>query len=296
MKRKVICYLLGMIYMFSACINGVKKELDAIEGYIDLCPSRVLITLDSIQNEMHLSSNDFNRLNLLIIIAKSKLGESIVEDSLIFDITNYYKQEDDLLRSSLASFYSGRVYQERRNNEKAMEYYIDAEEYAKELIEQEKLKGLIYSSIGDMLFEEFYIENAINRYLDGLKYFEDISDYRNVTAVCNSLGMCYTFLENKKDSASYYFDKGFNIANSNNDKELMMACKENAGLILLQKEYIGQSIQYFSEALSYASMQKDSVQLYFNIGRAYAIVNNIDSSLFFVNKLYEYDYTVIPPT
>lgn len=294
MKDKLTYLLIINCVIFSSCINNSEKVLNDIESYIDQYPDSALVVLDSIQYETDLSASDINRLNLLTVIAKDKVKESIKESTIIYRVVRYYEQGGDLLRSAQSNLYAGRVCQERGDLARAMKYYINAEEYANKLKEQDKLKGLIQSEMGTLLCKEFHIQEAIARYFNSLKYFERNRDSHNIALTYNHLGICYSFIEDKKDSANYYFNKGFTIAHCNNDIELKMMCCENIALAFINQDRIEKSIQYFNEALSYAPTKSDSMDLYLNIGRAYNIGGNIDSLMFYIDRIQEYGQDNIP--
>lgn len=293
MRMRTLFYII-FLTLLSACSNKVEKKLNSIESYIDEYPDSALIVLDALQYEVDLSSNTSNIFNLLYVTAKNKVGEDITNDTLVFDAVKYFRGKNDVLRLSLASLYSGRVHQARQEMQEAMKCYTDAEESAEKLKGEEKLKGLIQSSIGDMLLSEFYIEEAIAKYLESEKFFINISDFPNISMINNSLGICYSFLENNENTATFHFNKAFHIADSIDNRGLKTMTKGNMAFISLERVNFSETIKYFNEALSYAPSKLDSIHLYHNIAEAYNTVGNGDSSLFYIDKIYEYDFNIIP--
>ena len=303
------CFLIFLLLLLtlSSCIKDSDLNdtlLNHAEDIIELYPDSALMILELIDDIApgDLSIGQRNKKNLLNVIAKDRTFNDITTDTTIFNLADYYLREQDLFYATQAFFYSGRVFQERGDIEKAMANYLRSQGSALVLNGQDKLKGLIESFIGDLYMEELSPLDAIPHYEKALDYFISSESLKNESCSYNQLGIAYMMLDSSDtipfNTSLFYFKKGIELADSIHDFDLQTTNRHNLGLILsnIEKDYSG-AVSVIKEALLYAPHSQDSARIYCNIADIYLKTGLLDSADYYLNKTndilaYAPDYTI----
>ena len=95
----------------------------------------------------------FSRRASSAALQKDKQYKDITSDSAIFQVQKYYKTKEDIPNLTLASFYCGRLLQEKKEFKKAASFYIQAEKYAAQN-SNTYLKGLIQYYLGTIYYDQ----------------------------------------------------------------------------------------------------------------------------------------------
>lgn len=293
-NSKFLLIFLPLILTVNSCIKDSEingKLLDQAEAIIELYPDSALILLELINDitPKDLSVEQQNKKNLLNVIAKDRTFNDITADTMIFNLADYYLKENDSFYATQASFYSGRVFQERGDANSAMKNYLQSQRYASNLKNHDRLKGLIESFIGDMYVEKLIPQEAIPHYKQALQYFINSGNPKNETGSYTQLGIAYMMLDSSDsisiDTSLYYFKKGIELADSIKDFDLQSMNRHNLGLILSRiKEDYTDAVSVMKEALLYAPKSQDSARIYCNIADIYLSFGLLDSSDYYLNK------------
>lgn len=212
--------------------QDVKKILTEADNLVETYPDRALALLESVHYPAELNQSLFADYVLLTTWAKDKAYKNIAQDTLIFQMMDYFCQKENWEKAMLASFYSGRVYQEQQNCEKALNAYLTAETFAKQITNGTQ-KGLIQYFIGELYYTQQLYSEAIERFISAYEYFcQSPDNYARQVLTLNIIGNSF-FLAKQKESALKYFDKALKLAESRQDSYQIALTRHNLGVAYL---------------------------------------------------------------
>lgn len=124
--------------------------------------------------------------------------------------------------------------------------------------------GIIYTELGDY-------EQAIRNNLNGLKYFENNGDKKNIANCCTNIGALYSYTKDFEKS-QFYNEKSLSLYTELGDFTGQSLCHTNIGNIhFLQGQYY-KALHYYSKSLEIDKKGNDLYNLsidYNNLGNAY---------------------------
>lgn len=259
----------------------IVEKLTMLEQVVEQNPDSVLSILDSVY-PYNLNQDDYNKFLLLQIQAKDKAYRDITSDTVVFQVRDYYMQKNDIENTTLASFYCGRVLQEQSENKRAIKEYQTAEKYV-EGIKNNILKGLIQNAIGSILLKEFMEAEAIEHFTKAALYFNRANNTRNEIITYNQMGNAY-LMKTVNDSAFYYYEKGFKLAEISKDSLQMANIIQCIGIAYRQTGNVNLAVRYFRDATRYITNDDYSSKLYLNISKTFYERDMQDSARFYVDK------------
>lgn len=136
-----------MLWCSSCHDSHSNPSLDSAERIISSRPDSALSILRSIPTHSLDTDADRARYALLYSKALDKNYIDISCDSLIIEAVDYYDRHGDDIHRAEANYYLGRVYENARSADRAIEAFVKAEHYARES-DAHYLEGLIYEHIG----------------------------------------------------------------------------------------------------------------------------------------------------
>lgn len=283
MKIYILLILFIQILLCISCGSGRNEMIfSESESLLDIYPDSALSVLGSILYPEDLNLKEYNRYILLKIQAEYKSYQDITSDSTILSVKEYYLKKKDIHNIALSSYYCGCYYNECDNKEKALENYLLALDYAEKTADL-KLKGLISSSIGNVLLTQFDIESAMSFFHRSTDFYKQADDLRNEAISYIQIGNCFQYWE-EPDSALFYYTRCLNIV----DKEKL--CKEqanvrlNIGILYSEKGELSKAIQYLKEALVYEPNQMELVKIYNAMSELYIQNCQMDSAYVYINQ------------
>lgn len=284
MKHIGFWFFILSALLFSCSSDSQKAEtyLAQAQDLLEINPDSTLSLLDSIFLPDNLGEQQYNRYLLLRIQAKDKAYKNIAEDTIVFQIKDYYIQKKNPELSTLASYYCGRVLESQKKNKEAMSEYMDAEKYSEETTDN-NTKGLIQSSIGYLYFDQLLYDEALPRFKTALQYYEQANIYKNEVLSYKDIGNCF-LVNGINDSAFYYYEKGLEIANHFKDMPVQVNIRQNIALIQRQRgEYKKAKNGYF-QIIKYAPSGISRAKTYSNIAQIYQKENKVDSAIIYFDK------------
>ncbi|MDR0866250.1 MAG: hypothetical protein LBO74_15155 [Candidatus Symbiothrix sp.] len=225
---------------------------------------------------------------------KDKGFQDITSDTLILKARDYYIEKNNAEKASLACFYCGRVYQEQKEFDRAMEYYAEAENFAKRN-EDYDLIGTIHFFMGNMYYTQFLANEAIEKLKSSLEITpRNPNNYTREIAIYNTIGNSYlmkTQLNNSlinperalllKDSSLIYYDKALQLARQHKDSTNLSSIKENIYMAYMKTGDMTTARTHLKEAIE---LSKDkSARLYFNLARLFYEENAKDSVIYYTD-------------
>ncbi len=259
-----------------------ERILKKAEAVVEQHPDSALALLDSVRNLRDLDKEQRFQYFLLQVQAKDKSYRDITSDTVIFDVKSYCLRAGDFNRTALASYYCGRVLQEQKKYEKAMQAYLDAEKYSKRN-SNDNLKGLIQSSIGEVYYRQLLKDEAISRYKQANRYFQQAGNRKNEIITFNLIGNCF-LLKSEHDSAFIYYHKGLALADQNKIKCEQSEIRQNIGVAYREIGDWYQARLFFREALTFSVDSLEHARLYYNLASVFDEEDQEDSARYYLER------------
>jgi tetratricopeptide (TPR) repeat protein/DNA-binding CsgD family transcriptional regulator len=271
------------ILFFSCNQNEASRLLNKASSLADKSPREALQYIDSISlPEKNLNKAEFNKYLVTRTQIYHKNYLSIVDDTLILQAVNYYKQHQENPKEvALAYFYAGTFFRVQKKYDLAIEYFKKAEKFAKKTSDQLTI-GLIVYNIGDMLSQQGAYKKALINYEMASKNYDNFPEKK---AQCfSSMGRMYLF-DHKTDSALILFGEGLKIARNINDRDLERQLTESLSVTYEQLSNFKEALKYLQNSLS---LNTDSAKLpryHLNFALIFDKIYAADSVKFYANKL-----------
>ncbi|MBF0649392.1 hypothetical protein IR083_11225 [Dysgonomonas sp. GY75] len=279
---------IGVIFMlctaFLSCNPNEKTEetLSRAEVLLEQNPKEALQILNNEIDPKDLDKELYNKYILLHIQAKDKTLEDITNDTIIFETKKYYEDKGDMENTAIASLYSGYVLAARGDTQMAMSTYLNAETYAKES-DNNALKGLIETYIGDLYQDQLLNNEAILKYRQAILHFNKAGNYKNEIIAYDKIGS-NLLTRGDTDSSFYYYNKGLSLAKAHNDSIEQAFIIRNMGFALGSIGKRDQARAYFRHSIPYLNDNEEVARNYLNIAYSFDDEQNKDSTLFYINK------------
>lgn len=261
--------------------------LTQAEQLIENYPDSALALIDSIYYpEKSFNKKNYMRYCLVRVQVRHKNYLPIGEDTLIFKAKEYFtKKNPNSETAALACYYSGWVRREQGDLNQAILDYKDAASYA-DNTNNTALKGLIQYNIGALFRSHGLFDEALHNYqLAERLYLQSPEDNRAKLVYCQSeIGQMYMLL-GKQDSAFSYFHKGFEIAESIDNRVLQSLIAQNLSIAYSELKQYDKASQFLRQSFI---LNDDSVSLpgyYLNLAELYESTGQQDSLSFYINKL-----------
>ena len=260
--------------------QDVKEILTNAKSLIENNPDSALILLESVHYPDELNKSLFADYTLLFIWAKDKTYRPIDNDTSIFQVKDYFRKKRNWEKATLANFYSGRIYQEQKNYEKALNAYLDAETLSKQITD-ETMKGLIQYFIGELYYDQLSYTDAVTRFQSAYEYFNKSPDnYVREVLTLNIIGNSF-FLAKQKENALIYFDKALKLSEDYRDTNQIALTRHNLGVAYLVNNEMNLAKNELFHALRLMPDTNLQAKIYLNLSGIYEKTNQPDSALYF---------------
>ena len=283
---KIVCLFLLAIFLSSCNFNGgADKILDNVEALIDQHPDSALRLLDTGISEKNLDRDAYYKYILLYTQVRDRKNIDIKNDTLIFQVRDYYLNKKDLLKIAESYYYSGRVLESQNKKEDALSMYLDAEAYALQT-DNDKLKGHIEYSIGAINHKKYLKDEAISRFKLSAQYYHKSANYKNEFQAYNGIGTAF-LLKKELDSSFFYLDKSLLLAQNIKDSAGQGLALQNIGISYrVIKDYPSARTK-FKQAIPLFKKNEDKSRIHLNIAYSFNDEQNRDSTLYYINKSLE---------
>ncbi len=280
-----------MVLLFtgiSCTMQSAKVEpiLQKLEILVEQYPDSALVLLNEIPEAHKLKKSVYYQYYLLLIQAKDKSYKDITSDTLIFTVRDYYSNKKEIEKAALSSFYCGRVYQEQKNYEKALQQFLAAEKYL-EQSNNFNLKGLCQSGIGEIYYKQLFKEKAVTRYKLAKGYFHQAENHKNEISVGNMIGNCLLMLE-KTDSAFTYYNEALSLAKKYEYSSLHTSILMGIGVAYKETGNWDQTEIYYKKAMEFITDSISNAKLAINFARLFEQQGKNDSAIVYLQKALNY--------
>lgn len=189
-------FALTLLFVCCLSCSTLDKEmisaLDKAEYYMEHNPDSSLMLLNTLKLNDISNKRERARYALLKSIALDKNYIDVTDDSLTSIAVAYYSKRGDADERLKAYLYNGRVYENAKEYELAMDNYLSAEEYV-ESCKDNIIIGRLYSSKSVLYNTIFDAQSAIEQSRLASKYFLKGGD---TTRFLNSLNNTAVIMNN----------------------------------------------------------------------------------------------------
>lgn len=211
-----------------------------------------------------------------------KAYRDIKGDTAVFKAWAYYKGKKTEPRwTALAAFYSGCVYREQEDKNKAMRAYMEALSEAKKTPD-DNLKGLIQTHIGGILWQQGLNRQALVFFRKSENYYQNYPEQR-IISICN-IGRSYLMM-GKTDSAIITFKRGLQFSNQSSDWKSKVLLEQNISVAYSEQGKYDQALPYLRQAFKNNLDTTSVVRFYLNFANLYSLMGLSDSARYYNNLI-----------
>ncbi|MBQ8761412.1 MAG: hypothetical protein IJZ06_08335 [Bacteroidales bacterium] len=289
MKKCLKIALLSLLLVSCSKQDTASRMLSMAQSYVETSPDTALIYLDSILiPEKFLKEERYMEYLVTKVQAKYKNYDNIKDDTNIFEAKHYFnkKAKRPTLNAQsseyrmYANLYSGCVYEEMEEFEKALSDYKTAFTIA-EATKDSLYMWRINNYIGNIFNKKTYWEEALKTYKKSLVLakteFEKAGSYAKLAI--------HYYLNDNKDSSLFHIDKAINMAELSQDEKTQSQVYQNAYVIYSELGETKLAWKYLNMS---ASINNDiSKESLYNLNflSFYLAQDMEDSARIYVNKL-----------
>lgn len=218
--------------------------------------------------------------------ARYKNYRPIAEDTLVFTARDYFVSKDkDLRRVTLACFYSGCLYREQENFDKAMQQYKCAERYAVKTGDVD-LQGLVQYNIGDLLAEQGLHAQALGKYktAESLYRQSHVNPEQKQAKCLATIGRMYLSTD-KQDSSFVALHTGLELAETSGNRELQSLLAQNLSVAYTESEQYSKAVNYLYQSFTLNNDTSELPRYYLNFAKLYSQTGHTDSARLYTDKL-----------
>lgn len=267
------------VFMFS-CSSSVKNPLLlCADTLMETRPDSALTILESISSPQKLPSADRAFYALLLTQARHKNYITLDDDSLIKTAVEYYGDKKKSLNAAKAHYYLGATYREMGHTAFAVEEYLAA---IRLMPDRNEFLAMIYDNLAECYEEENLNNVAMESYRTA---YQILQGEKEQGYPLRGIARAFS-LQNRKDSALFYYQKAFDCASAVQDSSLLRALYHDFAMVYNEEKNYIQAEKYVSRAIMIAG-QDNSANAYLLKAEIMLNLNKPDSASFYYNKIFD---------
>ena len=265
-----------MSVSLSSCSSSVKSPLLlSADSLMEIYPDSALSILESISSPQKLPRADRALYALLLTQARHKNYIALGDDSLIKTAVEYYGDKKKSVRAAKAHYYWGATYGEKGYTSFAVDEYLTA---IRLMPVRDEFLAMIYDNLADCYEKDELFDIAIDAYREAYQILKGGSQQtyplRGIARMC--------LLQNKKDSALFYYHRALDCALAEQDSSLIGALYHDLAMAYNEKKDYIQADKYVSKAI--AVQGQDAVNVCLSKAQIMLNLNKLDSASYFFRK------------
>lgn len=242
---------------------------------MEIYPDSALSILESISSPQKLSRADRALYALLLTQARHKNYIALGDDSLIKTAVEYYGDKKKSVRAAKAHYYWGATYGEKGYTSFAVDEYLTA---IRLMPVRDEFLAMIYDNLADCYEKDELFDIAIDAYREAYQILKGGSQQtyplRGIARMC--------LLQNKKDSALFYYHQALDCALAEQDSSLIGALYHDLAMAYNEKKDYIQADKYVSKAIMVQG--QDAVNVCLSKAQIMLNLNKLDSASYFFRK------------
>lgn len=283
------CHLLVFLCLFvglggilssislSSCSSSVKNPLLlCADSLMEAYPDSALFILESISSPQKLPRADRALYALLLTQAKYKNYIALEDDSLIKTAVEYYSDRKKSLYAAKAHYYWGATYRDMGYTSFAVEEYLTA---VRLMPVKDEFLAMIYDNLAECYKEDDLYDVAAKNYQAA---YEILKGSGGQTFPLRGLAHVL-LLQNKKDSALYYYQQALDCALADQDSSFIGAIYHDFAMVYSEEDDYIQADKYVSKAISIMS-QDEAINASVLKAKVMLNLNKLDSANYFFRK------------
>ena len=260
----------------SSCSSSVKSPLLlSADSLMEIYPDSALSILESISSPQKLPRADRALYALLLTQARHKNYIALGDDSLIKTAVEYYGDKKKSVRAAKAHYYWGATYGEKGYTSFAVDEYLTA---IRLMPVRDEFLAMIYDNLADCYEKDELFDIAIDAYREAYQILKGGSQQtyplRGIARMC--------LLQNKKDSALFYYHQALDCALAEQDSSLIGALYHDLAMAYNEKKDYIQADKYVSKAIMVQG--QDAVNVCLSKAQIMLNLNKLDSASYFFRK------------
>lgn len=260
----------------SSCSSSVKSPLLlSADSLMEIYPDSALSILESISSPQKLSRADRALYALLLTQARHKNYIALGDDSLIKTAVECYGDKKKSVRAAKAHYYWGATYGEKGYTSFAVDEYLTA---IRLMPVRDEFLAMIYDNLADCYEKDELFDIAIDAYREAYQILKGGSQQtyplRGIARMC--------LLQNKKDSALFYYHQALDCALAEQDSSLIGALYHDLAMAYNEKKDYIQADKYVSKAIMVQG--QDAVNVCLSKAQIMLNLNKLDSASYFFRK------------
>ena len=265
-----------MSVSLSSCSSSVKSPLLlSADSLMEIYPDSALSILESISSPQKLPRADRALYALLLTQARHKNYIALGDDSLIKTAVEYYGDKKKSVRAAKAHYYWGATYREKGYTSFAVDEYLTA---IRLMPVRDEFLAMIYDNLAECYEKDELFDIAIDAYREAYQILKGGSQQtyplRGIARMC--------LLQNKKDSALFYYHQALDCALAEQDSSLIGALYHDLAMAYNEKKDYIQADKYVSKAI--AVQGQDAVNVCLSKAQIMLNLNKLDSASYFFRK------------
>ena len=265
-----------MSVSLSSCSSSVKSPLLlSADSLMEIYPDSALSILESISSPQKLPRADRALYALLLTQARHKNYIALEDDSLIKTAVEYYGDKKKSVRAAKAHYYWGATYGEKGYTSFAVDEYLTA---IRLMPVRDEFLAMIYDNLAGCYEKDELFDIAIDAYREAYQILKGGSQQtyplRGIARMC--------LLQNKKDSALFYYHQALDCALAEQDSSLIGALYHDLAMAYNEKKDYIQADKYVSKAI--AVQGQDAVNVCLSKAQIMLNLNKLDSASYFFRK------------
>ena len=278
-----MAFLFWIAIGLSACHSSSDPTLYEAEKVMKSYPDSALVLLEAIRNPEKMPTGDYATWCLLVTQARDKNYVEHTSDSLIGVAVRYFEKRKDPHRKAQVYYCQGRVLSDLDLEGEALEAYLKAKEQAVQTIDYD-LRARINNHLGGLYWKNMNYRESLVSYKEAHQAYACISDTAGmVNTLCN-VGKCLQGMD-RLDSASFYYGKALKLADEGDIQAQKGTVLTSLGNINMDRGEYTTALEYYQGALRNADNPKFLDTRYYNLGKAYQMLEQTDSALFYLEKI-----------
>ena len=269
--------------MLSACGNREHvqfEKLQQIDSIAEVNADSAVAMIKIINRDTLLGNDNKYYFDLLEIRTNDKAYIAHTSDSAILSVIDYFENNDFNNLLPVAYYYGGRVYSDLGDAPQALEYFhkaIDCPNITSNTM------AVAYAQIAGIYHSQKVYDLAIPAYKKAIELNNNNNNITN--SLYNTLNLANIYiLQNRTDSAFILHNFVLNNAKELTNSSLILSSNiQLANIHLLNNNYT--SAHKILKSIKTSSFKEDSTAISNSFAQLYYKLNNIDSTLFYCNKL-----------
>lgn len=276
-------FILSLLFL-AACGTAYRPDLNKAEALMIDHPDSSLNILEKIRIERVRGRKNKAKYALLYSQALDKNYIDVESDSIIRVARDYYAHRGSNEERAQAFYYYGIVANNAGDIDEAMKAFIPARIYA-EKTDNEYVKGLIYSAIGNLYYDQNSLAEAIEQFDRAEESFIKTGRLMNQFVTVYRKANIHNLLNNSQESLSN-LQKAESLARQLNDTAQILNLNLSVVLWKIKNNYNDYYAYKHSLFKLYASYNNSNIPIshYIALGKLHSKLGDIDSANYYLTN------------